>query len=104
MGYFCGMNMHIKALSIAGAFAFGILLSLPMAAQGPTFIDPVSVVESDNVDSVMVAEWLVTNATENAMTSDKQFHQLPFFPSMYYVLSICSLPRRNYTPGLQVPN
>ena len=50
------MNMHIKALSIAGAFAFGILLSLPMAAQGPTFIDPVSVVESDNVDSVMVAE------------------------------------------------
>ena len=62
------MNMHIKALSIAGAFAFGILLSLPMAAQGPTFIDPVSVVESDNVDSVMVAEWLVTNATENAMT------------------------------------
>ena len=62
------MNMHIKALSIAGAFAFGILLSLPMAAQGPTFIDPVSVVESDNVDSVMVAEWLVTNATDNPMT------------------------------------
>ena len=58
------MNMHIKALCPLRALL--PLASFPAdGAQGPTFIDPVSVVESDNVDSVMVAEWLVTNATEN---------------------------------------
>ena len=30
------------------------------------------VVESDDLDSVMVVEWLVTNATESAMTLSVQ--------------------------------
>jgi len=37
-------------------------------AQGPTLIDAVEVVEGEPTDTVLVAEWLVTNATENAMT------------------------------------
>ena len=62
------MKKRIKVVSRLGALALGVIMSMSMTAQGPTLLGPVSVVESDNLDSVMVAEWTVTNATENAMT------------------------------------
>ncbi|MBL6646298.1 MAG: hypothetical protein ISP55_07590 [Flavobacteriales bacterium] len=39
-----------------------------LLAQGPTLIDAVEVVEGSPTDTVMVAEWLVTNASESPMT------------------------------------
>jgi len=62
------MNKQIKVVCRLGSMAIGVLMSFSVTAQGPDLIEPVSVVESDDVDTVMVAEWLVTNATENAMT------------------------------------
>lgn len=62
------MNMWIKALCILATLLSGTALSLSVLAQGPTLIDPVSVVESDNTDSVMVANLLLTNATESPIT------------------------------------
>ena len=62
------MKKRIKVVSHLGALALGVIISISVSAQGPTLLDPVSGVESDYVDSVMVAEWTVTNATENAMT------------------------------------
>ena len=56
------MNTQIKAMRQAVMLAIGMLGFAAAHAQGPTLIDPVMVVESDNLDSVMVAEWLVTNA------------------------------------------
>lgn len=37
-------------------------------AQAPTLIDPVDIVEGLPTDEILVAEWFVTNATENPMT------------------------------------
>lgn len=37
-------------------------------AQGPTLLDAADVVEGEPSDTVMVAEWHVTNASESAMT------------------------------------
>ena len=42
-------------------------LSVSALAQS-TLIDPPLVVEGENLDTVMVAEWLVTNGTDNPMT------------------------------------
>ena len=66
------MNTQIKVMRQAVMLAIGMLGFAAAQAQGPTLIDPVMVVESDNLDSVMVAEWLVTNATESAMTLSVQ--------------------------------
>ena len=66
------MNKQIKVTCQAVMLAIGMLGVTAAQAQGPTLIDPVMVVESDNLDSVMVAEWLVTNATESAMTLSVQ--------------------------------
>ena len=66
------MNKQIKVMCQAVMLAIGMLGVTAAQAQGPTLIDPVMVVESDNLDSVMVAEWLVTNATESAMTLSVQ--------------------------------
>lgn len=57
-------NFLIKACAICSVCVF----SAPLWAQGPTLIDPVEVVEGTPSDTVMVAEWFVTNATENPMT------------------------------------
>ncbi len=62
------MKKRIKVVSRLGALALSVIISISVTAQGPTLLGPVSVVESANLDSVMVAEWTVTNATENAMT------------------------------------
>lgn len=66
------MNKQIKVSCQAVMLTLGMLGVTAAQAQGPTLIDPVTVVESDNLDSVMVAEWLVTNATENVMTLSVQ--------------------------------
>ena len=47
-----------------------------LLAQGPTLIDPVELVESEGADELMVAEWLVTNATENPLTLYVERHVL----------------------------
>lgn len=62
------MKKHIQSAILSSFMVLGIASSAVLHAQGPTMIDAVEVVESDNVDSTMVAEWLVTNATDNAMT------------------------------------
>ena len=66
------MNKQIKVMCQSVMVAIGMLGVSAAQAQGPTLIDPVSVVESDNLDSVMVAEWRVTNATESVMTLNVQ--------------------------------
>ena len=62
------MKKRIKLVTRLCASVSGVIISLSLTAQGPTLLGPVSVVESADLDSVMVAEWTVTNATENAMT------------------------------------
>ena len=43
------------------------LLVLTSVAQ-PTLVAPVDAVESESLDSVMVAEWFVANGTESELT------------------------------------
>ncbi len=62
--------MHDNFQHTKGALAalFCAVMGMAGMAQGPTLIEPVEVVEGSPSDTVMVAEWLVTNATENPMT------------------------------------
>lgn len=62
------MKMQFQSTFLSALLVLGFGSTAVLNAQGPEMIDAVEVVESDNVDSVMVAEWLVTNATENPMT------------------------------------
>lgn len=54
---------RLSASLLAVALGFGAVW-----AQGPTLIDAIDVVEGEPSDTVMVAEWYVTNASDNPMT------------------------------------
>lgn len=72
--------------------ALPCLLILPvqaLLAQGPELLDAVEVVEGSPSDTVMVAEWHVTNGSENAMTIYVERNVLQVVDEM-------NLP---YTPG-----
>ena len=72
-----------------GMFSAILAFSVIGSAQGPTLIDPVEVVEGSPSDTVMVAEWFVTNASENPMT-------LYVERNVLQVVDPMNLP---YTPG-----
>lgn len=57
----------LRAATLPLVMAAFIIFS-GLLAQGPTLIDAVDVVEGSPSDTVMVAEWFVTNASESAMT------------------------------------
>ena len=62
------MRLKFDGSRRLGVFSTIMALSVMVSAQGPTLIAPVEVVEGSPADTVMVAEWFVTNATENPMT------------------------------------
>ena len=67
-GYLWGMRTIFQRIQRFGAFCGTLSLMATSIAQGPTLIDPIEVVEGTPSDTVMVAEWFVTNASENPMT------------------------------------
>lgn len=66
--YIWGMNRIVFRILLVFPVLMGIGCAGGALAQGPTLLDAVDVVEGSPADTVMVAEWFVTNATENAMT------------------------------------
>ena len=66
--YIWGMNQNVFRTLLVFPVFMGIGCTTGILAQGPTLLDAVEVVEGSPTDTVMVAEWYVTNATENAMT------------------------------------
>ena len=62
------MRKTIIQAGKAGLACFCSFWVMSAWAQGPTLIDAVEVVEGSPSDTVMVAEWFVTNATDNPMT------------------------------------
>jgi|AOAMet1_18_M0_10_1038524.scaffolds.fasta_scaffold05812_2 hypothetical protein len=62
------MRTSIERTQRWGVLSAILAFSVMVSAQGPTLINPVEVVEGNPSDTVMVAEWFVTNASENPMT------------------------------------